>query len=39
MMTKDTKEELVAELDACFLAALLGFEPLPEQGHTAYIQL
>lgn len=32
------KEELVAELGACFLAADLGFEPLPEQQHAAYIQ-
>ena len=32
------KEELVAELGACFLAASLGFEPLPEEGHAAYIQ-
>jgi antirestriction protein ArdC len=32
------KEELVAELGACFLAADLGFEPIPEQHHAAYIQ-
>lgn len=32
------KEELVAELGACFLAADLGFEPMPEQHHAAYIQ-
>ena len=32
------KEELVAELGACFLAADLGFEPMPEQKHAAYIQ-
>ncbi|MEZ0540421.1 ArdC family protein [Fibrella arboris] len=32
------KEELVAELGACFLAADLGFEPMPEQQHAAYIQ-
>ncbi len=32
------KEELVAELGACFLAADLGFEPMPEQYHAAYIQ-
>lgn len=32
------KEELVAELGACFLAADLGFEPMPEEGHAAYIQ-
>lgn len=32
------KEELVAELGACFLGADLGFEPIPEQHHAAYIQ-
>ncbi|RRA98639.1 ArdC family protein [Larkinella rosea] len=32
------KEELVAELGACFLAADLGFEPVPEQHHAAYMQ-
>ena len=32
------KEELVAELGACFLAADLGFEPMPEESHAAYIQ-
>lgn len=32
------KEELVAELGACFLAADLGFEPMPEKQHAAYIQ-
>lgn len=32
------KEELVAELGACFLAADLGFEPMPEEKHAAYIQ-
>lgn len=32
------KEELVAELGACFLAADLGFEPMPEAKHAAYIQ-
>ncbi|WP_421825924.1 ArdC family protein [Larkinella sp.] len=32
------KEELVAELGACFLAADLGFEPQPETHHAAYIQ-
>ncbi|WP_077920563.1 ArdC family protein [Spirosoma sp. 209] len=32
------KEELVAELGACFLAADLGFEPMPEARHAAYIQ-
>lgn len=32
------KEELVAELGACFLAADLGFEPMPEEQHAAYIQ-
>ena len=29
------KEELVAELGACFLAADLGFEPMPEEKHAA----
>lgn len=33
-----SKEELVAELGACFLAADLGFEPQPETHHAAYIQ-
>ncbi|MBN8820633.1 MULTISPECIES: zincin-like metallopeptidase domain-containing protein [unclassified Spirosoma] len=33
-----SKEELVAELGACFLAADLGFEPQPEDHHAAYIQ-
>jgi len=33
-----SKEELVAELGACFLAADLGFEPQPEEHHAAYIQ-
>lgn len=32
------KEELVAELGACFLGAILEFEPIPEQQHAAYIQ-
>lgn len=32
------KEELVAELGACFLAADLGFEPMPEENHSAYIK-
>ena len=32
------KEELVAELGACFLAADLGFEPMPAEHHAAYIQ-
>ncbi|RYU92677.1 ArdC family protein [Emticicia agri] len=32
------KEELVAEIGACFLAADLGFEPMPEEKHAAYIQ-
>jgi len=32
------KEELVAELGACFLAADLGIEPMPEEQHAAYIQ-
>lgn len=32
------KEELVAELGACFLAADLSFEPMPEAKHAAYIQ-
>ncbi|MEA5260320.1 zincin-like metallopeptidase domain-containing protein [Arcicella aquatica] len=26
------------ELGACFLAADLGFEPMPEEKHAAYIQ-
>ncbi|QMW01477.1 zincin-like metallopeptidase domain-containing protein [Spirosoma foliorum] len=32
------KEELVAELGACFLSADLGVEPQPEEHHAAYIQ-
>jgi len=32
------KEELVAEIGACFLAADLGFEPMPEEKHAAYVQ-
>jgi antirestriction protein ArdC len=32
------KEELVAELGACFLGADLGFAPMPEAQHAAYIQ-
>ncbi|MGX5858301.1 ArdC family protein [Dyadobacter jiangsuensis] len=32
------KEELVAELGACFLACDLGIEPTPEVEHAAYIQ-
>ncbi len=32
------KEELVAELGACFLAVDLGFEPMPEEINAAYIQ-
>lgn len=32
------KEELVAELGACFLAADLGLEPKPVEDHAAYIQ-
>ncbi|UFH54799.1 ArdC family protein [Spirosoma sp. KNUC1025] len=32
------KEELVAELGACFLAADLGLEPMPENKHAAYMQ-
>lgn len=32
------KEELVAELGSCFLASDLGFEPIPEEHHSAYIQ-
>ncbi|MCF0075209.1 ssDNA-binding domain-containing protein [Dyadobacter sp. CY261] len=32
------KEELVAELGACFLGAALDFEPMPEEQHAAYIQ-
>ncbi|UAY53189.1 ArdC family protein [Ferruginibacter albus] len=32
------KEELIAELSACFLAAELGIEPKTEINHSAYIQ-
>lgn len=32
------KEELVAELGSCFLAADLGFEPETTEQHSAYIQ-
>lgn len=32
------KEELVAELGACFLGADLGFEPVSQEQHAAYIQ-
>ena len=32
------KEELVAELGACFLSADLGLELMPEEHHSAYIQ-
>ena len=32
------KEELVAELGACFLGATLGFEPVTREEHAAYIQ-
>ena len=32
------KEEPIAEIGACFLAAQLGFEPMPEAQHAAYIQ-
>lgn len=32
------KEELVAELGSCFLAADLGIEPIPQDDHSAYIQ-
>lgn len=32
------KEELIAELGACFLAADLGFEPVTREEHAAYIQ-
>ncbi|MCU0433156.1 MAG: zincin-like metallopeptidase domain-containing protein [Bacteroidia bacterium] len=32
------KEELVAELGACFLNADLGLSPLPDEQHAAYIQ-
>jgi antirestriction protein ArdC len=32
------KEELVAELGACFLCADLGFEPISKEQHSAYIQ-
>ncbi|MCF0061337.1 zincin-like metallopeptidase domain-containing protein [Dyadobacter chenwenxiniae] len=32
------KEELVAELGACFLGAALDFKPMPEEHHAAYVQ-
>lgn len=32
------KEELVAEIGSCYLAALLGIEPMPEEKHAAYLQ-
>lgn len=32
------KEELVAELGACFLGGDLGFEPVTKEQHSAYIQ-
>lgn len=32
------KEELVAELGACFLNADLGLSPLPDEHHAAYIK-
>jgi antirestriction protein ArdC len=32
------KEELVAELGACFLASDLGIEPTPEKKHAAYLE-
>ncbi len=32
------KEELVAELGSCFLAANLGLSPIPREDHSAYIQ-
>jgi len=32
------KEELVAELGACFLGAVLGIEPVTKDQHAAYIQ-
>lgn len=32
------KEELVAEIGSCFLGATLGFEPMPEERHAAYVQ-
>ncbi len=32
------KEELVAELGSCFLGAVLGFEPVTKEDHSAYIQ-
>lgn len=32
------KEELVAELGACFLGADLGFQPVTPEDHSAYIQ-
>ncbi|MDQ6482170.1 zincin-like metallopeptidase domain-containing protein [Dyadobacter sp. LHD-138] len=32
------KEELVAEIGSCYLSALLGIEPMPEEKHAAYLQ-
>lgn len=32
------REELVAELGACFFAADLGFEPVTREEHVAYLQ-
>lgn len=32
------KEELVAELGACFLGAMLGFKPKSDDHHAAYLQ-
>ncbi len=32
------KEELVAELAACFMGASLGFEPITKENHSAYIK-
>jgi antirestriction protein ArdC len=32
------KEELVAELNSCFIGADLGIEPISEEQHSAYIQ-
>jgi antirestriction protein ArdC len=32
------EEELVAEIGSCMLAADLGFEPIPQEQHAAYIQ-
>ncbi|CAG5011189.1 DNA primase TraC [Dyadobacter sp. CECT 9275] len=32
------KEELVAEIGSCYLSAILGIEPIPQEQHAAYIQ-